>query len=400
MSAPRRVRPAGRLGTATLPGSSTCSGRWAKVRDRGGTHVAGRQPDRPRAGGGLCGCGLTVGGRARSGRRRSGRGRRHAARPGIGPAGPGQRVGAAAGSATRPARRAGRLADPIAGADPARAVPARRPAARLRPVRRPSGLGRHWRARSPDRLRAGAGLPQRRPRPGLTSRRPRPGPTGRWPGAGARGQLPRLWGVSAGRPRRRPPTRRALRPAHRGLPPAGGLPAANAGIRSATPGVRRPPGADAARARAGLRPVAIWTTTSGVRAAAAPALRAAHAGLRPAAGELRPAERRVPVPDGLLCTDPAGPHEPRKNKKLLIILAAVAAIALIGAIITVVSLMSGNNANFAVGDCVKQSGSKAVSATCSDKGAYKVLNKVDQQAKCVDPKQPIVVVERKGSKDE
>jgi hypothetical protein len=87
-----------------------------------------------------------------------------------------------------------------------------------------------------------------------------------------------------------------------------------------------------------------------------------------------------------------------KKKRLLLVLALVAAIVVLAAIGTALTLtMRGSTASFAVNDCVKQSGSKAVKATCSESGAYRVLNKVKQQGDCADANQPFVVVSNKGN---
>jgi hypothetical protein len=48
--------------------------------------------------------------------------------------------------------------------------------------------------------------------------------------------------------------------------------------------------------------------------------------------------------------------------------------------------------NPAVGSCVKQDGGGAAAAACSDAGAYTVVSKASDPAKCADPKQPHVVL--------
>ncbi|WP_444544135.1 LppU/SCO3897 family protein, partial [Planosporangium flavigriseum] len=99
--------------------------------------------------------------------------------------------------------------------------------------------------------------------------------------------------------------------------------------------------------------------------------------------------------------DEFAPEGEGKKKRLLLILALVAAVVVLAAVGTVVTLvMRGSNANFAINDCVKQSDSKAVKATCSDSGAYKVVKKVKKQEDCSDPNQPFVIISNKGGSDD
>jgi collagen type III alpha len=56
--------------------------------------------------------------------------------------------------------------------------------------------------------------------------------------------------------------------------------------------------------------------------------------------------------------------------------------------------------DFAVGKCVKQSGGRASSVSCTTSGAFKIIDKVDQQDRCPDANQPFVVLQRSGTKDE
>jgi hypothetical protein len=95
------------------------------------------------------------------------------------------------------------------------------------------------------------------------------------------------------------------------------------------------------------------------------------------------------------------PESDGKKKRLLLILALVAAITLLAVVGTLITLaVRGPDVNFAINDCVKQDGSKAAKASCSEGGAYKVVNKVTQQSECPDPNQPFVVVSRSDSKDD
>ena len=63
-------------------------------------------------------------------------------------------------------------------------------------------------------------------------------------------------------------------------------------------------------------------------------------------------------------------------------------------------LKGSGDANFAVGSCVKQSGNSAVSVSCSDKSAFKVVTKTSNQTNCPDQNQPFVVVEHDGGQDD
>jgi hypothetical protein len=97
---------------------------------------------------------------------------------------------------------------------------------------------------------------------------------------------------------------------------------------------------------------------------------------------------------------PPDQADPAKRRKLLLVFGIVAVVALLAAIGTGVTLaFKGSNASFNVGDCVKQSGSKAVEASCSEGDAFKVVSKVDDHTKCPDSdQQPYVVIEKKGTK--
>jgi hypothetical protein len=100
---------------------------------------------------------------------------------------------------------------------------------------------------------------------------------------------------------------------------------------------------------------------------------------------------------------PTGPDEtdPAKRKKLLLILGVVGVIAVVALIVTGVALaMRGTGGTFAVGDCVKQSGSKAVKAGCGEASAFRVVSKVDKQSDCPDASQQPYVVLTKDGKDQ
>ncbi len=98
----------------------------------------------------------------------------------------------------------------------------------------------------------------------------------------------------------------------------------------------------------------------------------------------------------------ADPGPARKSRRGLLIGLALAGVVIIAlAAVAVVVSMSGNKASdYPVGSCVKQSGDKAASASCSDSGAYSVVTKTDSPTKCADQTQPYVVLQRSGSADE
>lgn len=98
---------------------------------------------------------------------------------------------------------------------------------------------------------------------------------------------------------------------------------------------------------------------------------------------------------------PGGPP-PAKSKRGLIIgvvIAAVAVLALAAVGVTwMLSSKSGNN--FAVDSCVKRSGDKAESVSCSTSGSFKIVSKVGSPSQCPDQAQPYVVLQEKGKSDQ
>jgi collagen type III alpha len=95
--------------------------------------------------------------------------------------------------------------------------------------------------------------------------------------------------------------------------------------------------------------------------------------------------------------------EPAKGgrRKGVIIGIVVAAVVVVAAVaIGVTMALSKGGSNYAVGSCVKQSGDKAKSVSCTESGAYKILNKTDAASKCADQSQPYVVLQRSGSADQ
>jgi hypothetical protein len=84
---------------------------------------------------------------------------------------------------------------------------------------------------------------------------------------------------------------------------------------------------------------------------------------------------------------------------LLSLAAAVLVLAVAGVAITL-GIQARSGANFAVNSCVKQDGTHAREAKCSDPNAYIIVNKVDKQEHCPDPNQPVVVLQHAGGRDE
>ena len=98
---------------------------------------------------------------------------------------------------------------------------------------------------------------------------------------------------------------------------------------------------------------------------------------------------------------PGGPP-PAKSKRGLIIgvvIAAVAVLALAAVGVTwMLSSKSGNN--FAVNSCVKRSGDKAETVSCSTSGSFQIVSKVGSPSQCPDQAQPYVVLQEKGKSDQ
>lgn len=95
---------------------------------------------------------------------------------------------------------------------------------------------------------------------------------------------------------------------------------------------------------------------------------------------------------------PAAPEvtaESKKRRTLMIVLAAVAVLVVLAAGGTgVMMYLTGKSgSSFAVNSCVKKSGESAVSTSCSDGNAYKIVTKTTTQANCPDQNQPFVIIE-------
>jgi hypothetical protein len=100
---------------------------------------------------------------------------------------------------------------------------------------------------------------------------------------------------------------------------------------------------------------------------------------------------------------PAGePEQPTpqiRNGRVLLAVLCAAVLLLVVPLGIVWLATRSSDPSFEVGSCVSRSGSEAVSADCTDSGAFTVVSKVDNQDKCTDPPgQPYVVV-ADGGKD-
>jgi hypothetical protein len=101
---------------------------------------------------------------------------------------------------------------------------------------------------------------------------------------------------------------------------------------------------------------------------------------KPEATESKPAEQPTP--------------KVRNGRVLMAVLTAAVLILVVplGALWALGKLGGSDKPAFnpAVGSCVKQSGEGAVAANCDEQGAFKVVSKVDDKAKCTDASQPRV----------
>lgn len=86
------------------------------------------------------------------------------------------------------------------------------------------------------------------------------------------------------------------------------------------------------------------------------------------------------------------PAPVRSGKVLFVVIGACVGLLglALGTLWFVGNLMSPKAENFGVGQCVKQQGTAAVSAACTDAGAFSVTQVVDDKAKCPDPTQPTI----------
>ncbi|GIH13298.1 LppU/SCO3897 family protein [Rugosimonospora africana] len=93
---------------------------------------------------------------------------------------------------------------------------------------------------------------------------------------------------------------------------------------------------------------------------------------------------------------------PPKSRRGLVIGAVIAVVVIVALVVVAVVAKSGGSStnDYTVGSCVKESGTKATKANCTDSGAYSIVNKVDAASKCTDQTQPYVILHRSGSADQ
>lgn len=63
----------------------------------------------------------------------------------------------------------------------------------------------------------------------------------------------------------------------------------------------------------------------------------------------------------------------------------------------VVGYMMLSNDGFSVGDCVRQDGDSAVSASCDEEGAFRIVEEVDDHQDCPNPEEAYI---EQGSGDD
>jgi hypothetical protein len=117
-----------------------------------------------------------------------------------------------------------------------------------------------------------------------------------------------------------------------------------------------------------------------------------------------PHARATPAsPAGVQATYGRGPAARRAatRKPMLIgVAVAVVLIVLIGAGIAVKALLNDNTTpKFAVGSCVKQSGSRAEQVDCSTAGAFRVVSRETRREDCADQSMPVVRINSSGGKE-
>ncbi|MEV0565820.1 hypothetical protein [Dactylosporangium sp. NPDC050588] len=99
---------------------------------------------------------------------------------------------------------------------------------------------------------------------------------------------------------------------------------------------------------------------------------------------------------------PTPPTEKKSKRGLIMGLVVVVVVFLLAVAGTgiVVALNNADSTSFAVNSCVKQDGNSAKKASCSDKDAFTIVQKVEKPESCSDASQPYVVLQHKGQKDE
>ncbi|GAB3867321.1 LppU/SCO3897 family protein [Dactylosporangium cerinum] len=99
---------------------------------------------------------------------------------------------------------------------------------------------------------------------------------------------------------------------------------------------------------------------------------------------------------------PTPPAAPKSKRGLILGLVVVVVVFLLAVAGTgiVVALNNAGSTSFAVNSCVKQDGDSAKKASCSDKDAFTIVQKVEKPESCSDASQPYIVLQHKGQKDE
>jgi hypothetical protein len=97
--------------------------------------------------------------------------------------------------------------------------------------------------------------------------------------------------------------------------------------------------------------------------------------------------------------EPEPTPQVRNGRVLLAVLAAAALLLIVPFAIVWALTRSSGESSFEVGSCVKESGSAAVSADCSEVGAYEVVSKVADAAECPDRNQPNAILPDNKGKD-
>jgi hypothetical protein len=112
-------------------------------------------------------------------------------------------------------------------------------------------------------------------------------------------------------------------------------------------------------------------------------------------GSFRPAADDRPAAD----EDPRPPAPKERNGRVLAMVLAAAVLLLVIplGLVWVFTRSDGTTFDPAVGECIKQSGDSAVTASCTESGAYVVQSKVNDAKQCPDAKQPHVAVPGGGA---
>jgi hypothetical protein len=93
------------------------------------------------------------------------------------------------------------------------------------------------------------------------------------------------------------------------------------------------------------------------------------------------------------------PQQVRSGRVLVAVIAA--AVLLLVVPLGIVWLVTRPSPpTFEVGECVRQSGTEAVEATCAEAGAYRIVAKADSADQCEDKSQPYAVLPARGGKEQ